>query len=93
MILMTISLLIQIGEAPAISTTETSTASPEVSTSIEKEVVYQKITNIDLNGAKVEGEKSLPQEFFLYNVKAPRIKNFLEDRLKFSLRDFNNLGY
>jgi hypothetical protein len=73
---------------------EAPSPSPAVAPSKEvpKEIVYQKVTNMDLNGSKVEGEKGLPQEFFLYNVKTPQIRSFLEDRLKFSFRNYNELA-
>lgn len=58
----------------------------------EKEIVYKKVTHIDLDGAKVDGEKGLPQEFFLYQVKTPKIKSFLEDRLNFSFRNYNEVA-
>ena len=60
---------------------------------VEKEIIYQKETVVDLSGSKVEGEKQAPPAFFLSKTQAPEVKGLLSERLQFSFRDYNLLGF
>ncbi|TVQ77930.1 MAG: hypothetical protein EA369_08125 [Bradymonadales bacterium] len=67
--------------------------SPTVETVVEKQIVYQQETNIDLAGSQVDGESQLPPAFFVMKMNAPTASSLLEERLKFGLRDYNELGF
>lgn len=60
---------------------------------VEKKVIYQSETTIDLEGSKVTGENQLPPAFFVMNMKSPNGESLLRERLKFGLRDYNELGF
>ena len=60
---------------------------------VEKEIVYQKETVVDLSGSTVEGQKQAPPAFFLSKTQAPEVKGLLSERLHFSFRDYNLLGF
>lgn len=73
-------------------------ASPEVTTpsvteDVEKQVIYQKKTNLDFTGSKVVGEKQIPPTFFVTKMKTPNGESLLAERLKFKMKDFNELGF
>ncbi len=60
---------------------------------VQKEVVYQKETTVDLSGSNVEGENQLPPAFFLSRMQTPKAEGLLAERLRFSLRNYNDLGF
>lgn len=60
---------------------------------VKKDIIYKKETVIDLSGSVVEGEHQLPPAFFLEKMNTPRAQGFLAERLKFSLRNYNDLGF
>ncbi len=62
-------------------------------TDVEKSVVYQKETTVDLTGSVVEAENQLPPAFFLSKMQTPKAQGLLAERLKFSLRNYNDLGF
>ncbi len=66
---------------------------PVVEEQVEKKVIYQKETTVDLSGSTVEADTQSPPAFFLSKVQTPQAKGLLEERLKFSLRDYNMLGF
>jgi hypothetical protein len=83
-------LLIQTSSPEAAAATEAGAPTNEVS---EKEVVYQKITDVDMKESEVKAQMQLPTEFFSYRAAAPEVKSFLEERLKFGFSEYNPLGY
>jgi hypothetical protein len=70
-----------------------SVASTQTEVVVEKQVIYQQETTIDLSGSRVEGENQLPPTFFVMKMKAPKAESLLEERLQFGLRDYNELGF
>ena len=60
---------------------------------VQKQIVYQKETNVDLSGSNVEGENQVPPAFFLSKNLTAKAKGLLEERLRFSLRNYNDLGF
>ena len=81
---------IQIDPAGA-APTESANAGGEVE--VEKKIVYQKETVVDLSGSVVEGENQLPPAFFLSKMQTPKPQGALAERLRFSLRNYNDLGF
>lgn len=70
-----------------------SAESPVVDTQVEKQIIYQKETVVDLSGSTVEADTQSPPAFFLSKMQTPNARGLLEERLKFSLRDYNQLGF
>ncbi len=71
-------------------------AQPEtanVSVRVEKQVIYQKETTVDLSGSNVEGDSALPSTFFLTKMRTPKADSLLNDRLQFKLKEYNRLGF
>jgi len=66
---------------------------PQAQTTIEKKIIYQKEQVVDLTGTTVEGENQLPPAFFVTKMQTPGAKSLLEERLRFGLRDYNQLGF
>jgi hypothetical protein len=64
---------------------------PEIT--VKKEIVYKKETNVDLTGSIVEGENQLPPAFFLEKMQTPKAQGLLAERLRFSLRNYNDMGF
>ena len=60
---------------------------------VEKSIIYQKETYVDLSGSKVEGENQLPPAFFLMKNNTPNAESLLAQRLKFKLKNYNEAGY
>lgn len=60
---------------------------------IEKSVVYEKESTVDLTGSNVNGSHQLPSAFFLSRLDTPKAKGLLPERLNFSLRNYNDLGF
>lgn len=69
------------------------TSAPSIEIEVQKEIVYKKETSVDLSGADVEGENQLPPAFFLMKNETPGAKSLLAERLRFGLRDYNQLGF
>ena len=69
--------------------------SPSVSTNVvvDKQVIYEKETSIDFDGSEVEGENQLPPAFFVMKMKTPKGTSLLAERLRFGLKDYNELGF
>jgi len=67
--------------------------SPGPQVVVEKEVVYQKETTVDLEGSKVQGENQLPPAFFVTKMATPKAESLLAQRLKFKLKNYNELGF
>lgn len=66
-------------------------AAPQVT--VQKEIVYQKETTIDFSGSKVEGENQVPPAFFVTKMQTPNGESLLSERLKFGLKNYNELGF
>ncbi|MDB5037596.1 MAG: hypothetical protein JWQ35_1124 [Bacteriovoracaceae bacterium] len=62
-------------------------------TEVQKNIVYKKETTVDLSGSTVEAENQLPPAFFLSKMQTPKAQGLLSDRLRFSLRNYNDLGF
>lgn len=60
---------------------------------VEKKIIYQKETSLDFEEAQVEGENQLPPAFFVTKMNTPKGASLLEERLRFKMRDFNELGF
>jgi len=60
---------------------------------VERQIIYQKETSIDLTGSKVEGETQVPPTFFVMKMNTQKGQSLLEERLQFGLRDYNELGF
>jgi hypothetical protein len=60
---------------------------------VQKEIIYQKETNVDLSGSDIKGERDLPPAFFLTKMQTPKADSLLQERLKFRLKDFNRAGF
>lgn len=60
---------------------------------VQKEVVYQTETSIDFTGSKLEGESQLPPAFFVMKMQTPNGESLLAERLKFGLKNYNELGF
>jgi|GEM_PF-3896260 len=65
--------------------------SPQVH--VEKKIVYQKETTVDLEGAQVKGKNQLPPAFFVTKMNTPKGVSLLAQRLNFKLRHYNDLGF
>lgn len=72
---------------------DTGAANSQQEVSVEKKIIYQKEQVVDLSGTTVEGENQLPPAFFVTKMQTPGAKSLLEERLKFGLRDYNQLGF
>lgn len=70
-----------------------SSASQFTGETVEKKVVYQKQTDLDFSGSKVVGEKQIPPTFFVTKMKTPNGESLLAERLKFKMKDYNELGF
>lgn len=68
-------------------------SNPNENVEVEKHVIYEKETTIDLSGSTVEGENQLPSTFFVMKMKAPKADSLLEERLQFGMKDYNELGF
>lgn len=68
---------------------------PQTQTIIQKKIVYQKETSVDLSndGSSVDGEAQLPPAFFLMKNKTPKARSLLLERLNFGMKDYNPLGF
>jgi hypothetical protein len=60
---------------------------------VEKKIIYQKETSLNFEEARVEGENQLPPAFFVTKMNTPKGASLLEERLRFKMRDFNELGF
>lgn len=60
---------------------------------VEKKVIYQRETSLDFSGSKVVGENQLPPAFFVTKMQTPKGASLLEERLKFKMKDYNELGF
>jgi hypothetical protein len=60
---------------------------------IEKKIIYQKETSLDFGDAEVRGENQLPPAFFVTKMNTPKAASLLEERLKFKMRNYNELGF
>jgi hypothetical protein len=58
-----------------------------------KEVIYEKETTLDFSGSKVEGDNQLPPAFFVTKMQTPNADSLLQERLKFQMRNYNELGF
>ncbi len=68
-------------------------AAAPVHVEVEKEIRYKKETAIDLSGSNVNGEKQAPPAFFVTKKEAPNAARLLDERLKFKLIRYNELGF
>lgn len=75
----------------ALSIVNQSQAQPEVK--VEKQVIYQKETTIDLSGSEVKGESQMPPAFFVQKMNTPKGDSLLSQRLKFKIKNVNQLGF
>jgi hypothetical protein len=66
-------------------------AAPELR--VEKEIIYKKETTVDLSGSTVDGETQTPPAFFVTKMQTPKAKSLLEERLRFNLRHYNEMGF
>jgi len=66
---------------------------PQQQQEVEKQIVYKKDTLVDLSGSQVVGTKQLPPAFFVTQLKAPPADSLLTNRLKFSLKKYNEMGF
>lgn len=60
---------------------------------VEKKVIYQKETSLDFSDAEVIGENQLPPAFFVTKMNTPKGASLLEERLRFKMKNFNELGF
>lgn len=60
---------------------------------VEKKVIYQKETSLDFSDAEVIGENQLPPAFFVTKMNTPKAASLLEERLRFKMKNFNELGF
>ncbi len=72
---------------------ETRPQSTQPEVIVEKQIIYQKETVVDLTGTAVEAERQSPPAFFLSKSQTPDARGLLNDRLRFSFRDYNLLGF
>mgnify|MGYP007009259623 CR=1 FL=1 len=77
--------------APPAPTESSQPASSE--TIVEKKVIYQKETSLDFSDAEVVGENQLPPAFFVTKMNTPKGASLLEERLRFKMKNFNELGF
>lgn len=68
-------------------------AQADASPQVQKQVIYQKETSIDFSGSSVEGENQLPPAFFVTKMQTPNGESLLAERLKFGLKNYNELGF
>lgn len=87
----TLFIFLAIQEAPAVEAEASKPAAQTAET--EKDIVYKKETTVDLSGATVEGENQMPPAFFLSKMQTPKAEGLLAERLRFSLRNYNDLGF
>lgn len=59
---------------------------------VQKEVIYEKEKQVEISETQVKGELKLPQGFSTLAVDAATPQSFLEERLKFKLREASRLG-
>lgn len=59
---------------------------------VEKEVVYEKETQVELTETQVKGELKLPKGFSTLSADAEAPASFLKDRLKFKLHESSRLA-
>ncbi len=59
---------------------------------VQKEVVYQKETQVELSETQVKGELKLPKGFSTLSADAEAPASFLKDRLKFKLHESSRLA-
>lgn len=60
---------------------------------VEKKIIYQKETTVDLEGSEVQGENQVPPAFFVTKMNTPKGESLLAKRLKFKLKNYNELGF
>jgi hypothetical protein len=77
-----------IGQSAESSNANSGSAAP-----VEKNIIYQKETTVDLSGSNVEGENQLPPAFFLMKNNTPNAESLLAQRLKFGLKNYNQAGF
>jgi hypothetical protein len=68
-------------------------AATDVEGDVKKDIIYKKETTVDLSGSMVEAENQVPPAFFLSKMQTPKAKGLLSERLQFSLRNYNDLGF
>lgn len=82
-----VSLVTQEVDAPILSNVGTDEVQEH------KEVIYQKETTIDLSGSSVQVENQAPSAFLLSKMQTPKAEGLLAERLNFTLRNYNDLGF
>lgn len=91
----TFAILFLVSAAPGMDATTAQNIQAADSTEVivQKDIIYKKETSVDLTGSVVEGENQLPPAFFLEKMQTPKAQGLLAERLRFSLRHYNDLGF